>query len=266
MPWSKYSITSENIGLYEEIFENITIIDCHAHIGVDKDGHRMTAKESIRMMDREKINKAVIFALNDPRDDRHFHVPNEEILLASRAYPGRFIPFFRINPRSDWQAELRLRASQGFRGIKLHPRSQNFGIVHRRTMAVYGAAEKSNLPVMLHTGFGLERIADDILKIITAFPNLRIILGHSAFPDLGNTISKIGKSRNVLFDTSTCRIFDLFDLMKKLDFSLIAFGSDMPYYESDVALQGVIDSAITVGLTSKQIRGILGGNAAKWFL
>jgi len=263
--WSKYSLTSENIGIYEEIFENVQIIDCHTHIGQDVDGHRMTADHLIKGMNDASINKSIIFPLNDPRNRTTFSEPNDAILLASKVYSDRFIPFFRLNPNEEWKPEFDLRLEQGFKGVKLHPRSQNFKFLAPKALKIYEECEKNNLVLLLHAGFGLEEIADELYTIAKKFPKLNIILGHGGFVDIDNVIAKLSKRDNVLFDTSTTKIFDIFDFLKKVDFRKIAFGSDIPYYDINIALQGVIDSAIMCGKTAYQIKKILGGNVAQWF-
>ncbi len=263
--WSDYSLTSENIGIYEEIFENLKIIDCHTHIGIDKDGHKQTADQLVKSMDGSNINKAIVFPLNDPRDNKSFHRPNDEVLLACELYKDRLIPFFRLNPNNPWKEEFNLRLSQGFRGIKLHPRSQDFKLLSSKIMEVYDAAQNNNLVILMHTGFGLEEIADDLLKIVRQFPKLKMIIGHAGFVDLDNVIKKISRIDNLILDTSTVKIFDLFDLFKKVDVAKLAFGSDSPYYDIDLALEGLIDSAITVGMSSGKIKKLLGGNMEKWF-
>ena len=263
--WSSYSLTSENIGIYEEIFENLQIIDCHTHIGVDIDGHKMTSDKLIKLMDLSNINKSISFPLNDARDNKSFHRANDEILLASEVYKDRIIPFFRINPNIGWKEEFNLRLSQGFKGVKLHPRSQNFKLTSSKIMNVYEACSRNKLVIMMHTGFGLEEIADELVTITKKFPDLKIIIGHAGFVDLSNMIKKIARMKNIIFDTSTVKIFDLFDLLKNVDNDKIAFGSDIPYYDIDLALEGLIDSAITCGLGAGQIKKLLGGNIKKWF-
>ena len=263
--WSQYSLTSENIGLYEEIFENLKIIDCHAHLGQDKDHHQMTAARLIKLMDESNVDKAIIFPLNNPSDTVNFHGSNDSVLQAAKKYPERFIPFFRLTPHKRWRDEFNLRVQQGFKGLKLHPRSQRFRLKFSKAMKMYDIAEKNNLAIMMHAAFGLEEIADDLLVIVKKFPKLRLIVGHSGFVDLDNVIKKIAKMENVLFDSSAVKIFDLFELFKKVEYTKIVFGSDSPYYDIDLALEGLIDTAITVGKTANQIRKILGGNITKWF-
>jgi len=261
--WSKYSLTSENIGIYEEIFENVKIVDCHAHVGRDKDGHSMTADKLIRLMDKANINKSIIFPLNEL--NANFTQANNNILLAHKFYKDRFIPFFRLDPNISWKDEFKLRVEQGFKGIKLHPRSQNFAVTSAKVMEVYEEAEKSGLAIMMHTGFGLENVGDDINTICKTFPKLKFIIGHSGFVDIDNVIKKAGKKDNVIFDISTIKMFDLFDLLRKVDYNKIAFGSDAPYYDIDLALECLVDAAITVDKTAYQIKKILGGNISRWF-
>ena len=263
--WSGYSLTSENIGIYEEIFENVKIIDCHTHIGKDKDGHKMSADRIIKLMDTSNVNKAIAFPLNDENQSVNFNESNDAIWLAAKVYQDRIIPFFRLDPNIGWKEEFKTRVSQGFKGIKLHPRSQNFKLTSSKVMNLYEEAEKNKLAILVHTGFGLEQVADDLLEITKRFPKLKIIIGHAGFVDLDNVIKKLAKKENVLFDTSSLKIFDLFDLLKKVDYQKITFGSDIPYYDIDLALEGLIDSSITVGKTAYQIKKILGGNIQKWF-
>jgi hypothetical protein len=263
--WSNYSITSENIGIYEEIFENVKVVDAHAHIGIDKDGHKITADSLIKAMDASNVDKALIFPLNPPKDSVNFNRSNDAILLAAKFYKERFIPFFRLDPNKKWKKEFETRLSQGFKGLKLHPRSQNFRLMSSKVAKIYEECEKNNLPILFHTGFGLEEIAEDLLQISKRFSKLKIILGHAGFVDMDNVIKKLSKRNNVLFETSSLKIFDLFDLLKAVDCQKIIFGSDAPYYDIDLALEGLIDSAITVGRTATQIKKILGENILKWF-
>ena len=132
-------------------------------------------------------------------------------------------------------------------------------------MKIYEKAQDENLTVLVHTGFGLGNISAQIKEITDTFPKLKLILGHSAFVDMENTIKKVGNKENVLFETSTVKIFDLFELLERVDYHKIAFGSDLPYYDIDLALEMVIDSAVILKKTPHQIKHILGLNIMKWF-
>lgn len=254
----------ENFEAYQTIFSNVTIIDAHTHIGHDKDGHGIDEKTFIRQMKTAHINKAVVFPLNEP-NDQNFSKSNERVYKFYRKCPNAIIPFFRLNPKSKWRGEYEERILQGFMGVKLHPRSQDFGIASHQAMKIYGKAEKNRLPVLVHTGFGLDNIAEDIKKAVNTFPKLKLILGHSAFVDLENTVKTIGSRNNVLFDTSALTIFDLLRLINSIDYSKIVFGSDVPYYDFDLALEMLVDTSIICNKNPNHIKAILGGNIARWF-
>ncbi|MBI2657651.1 amidohydrolase family protein [Candidatus Woesearchaeota archaeon] len=254
----------ENFEAYETIFSNVMIIDAHTHIGRDRDGHGVDEHNFIRQMKMSHINKAVVFPLNEP-NDINFSKSNDRVHNFYKNFPKYIIPFFRLNPGKKWKKECQKRLLQGFMGIKLHPRSQDFGIASRQVMKIYEKAEKNRLPVLIHTGFGLDNIAHDIKKVVDTFPKLRLILGHSAFVDFEATIKVAGKRDNVLFDTSTLRVFSLMNLLNSLDHTKIVFGSDVPYYDFDLALEMLVDTAIICNKNPNQIRAILGGNIMKWF-
>ena len=254
----------ENFEAYNTIFSNLEIVDAHAHIGHDKDGHGINEQNFINQMKITHINKAIVFPLNEP-STHNFSKLNDRIYEFYKKYPASIIPFFRLNPKTKWRKEYEKRVLQGFMGIKLHPRSQEFGIASNHVRKIYELAEKNRLPILIHAGFGLESIADDIKRVADAFPNLRLILGHSAFVDFENTVKAIGKNDNVLFDTSTLRIFDLLNLMNTLEYTKIVFGSDIPYYDFDLALEMVVDTAIICNKNPSQIKAMLGGNILKWF-
>ncbi|HLC60065.1 MAG TPA: amidohydrolase family protein [Candidatus Nanoarchaeia archaeon] len=254
----------ENKESYDAIFSNIVIVDAHTHIGTDKDGHGINEKKFIKDMSVCGVNKAIVFPLNEPGQS-NFSKANDRILRFYNLYPDKIIPFFRINPKTNWKKEFEQRTLQGFRGIKLHPRSQDFGIASSEVMKVYERAEKLRLPLLIHTGFGLSEIANDIQKVIKIFPNLRLILGHSAFVDFEKTIKKVNGNENVLFDTSTLRIFELMQLLNSVDYSKIVFGSDVPYYDFDLALEMLVDTAIISNKNPNHIKAILGGNIMRWF-
>ena len=254
----------EHFEAYEKIFSDVDIIDVHTHIGHDKDGHTLDEQNFVKKMRQAKINRAIVFPLNEPL--RHnFTKSNERVFRFHKQYPDRIIPFFRLKPKSKWEKEYGRRIAQGFKGIKLHPRSQKFGIASHPAMRVYERAQDDGLPILIHTGFGIENVATDIKKVVKTFPKLKLILGHSAFVDLENTAKSVGKRENVLFDTSTVGIFDLLKLITTVDYRKIVFGSDVPYYDFDVALEILVDTAIICNKNPNHIRAILGGNLSKWF-
>ena len=261
---SKYFIENENIGLYEEIFDNVHIIDSHVHIGLDREGQRLNRLSLLKQMRGNGIDKAIVFPFDDPRAGKDYNYPNERILEAFHKDPTTLVPFFRLSPKNDWKQEYERRAAQGFQGIKLHPRSQNFGMTCPEVMELYERMEKDNLITLIHAGFGLDYMADDLLKIARTFPKLRIIVGHGGFPELERVIQLLKDKDNVAFETSTMRIFDLVELISNVSYKKIFFGSDAPIYDQTLALQMLVDSAALAKQKPNQIKSMLGENVQRW--
>ena len=258
--WSKFFVSAESIEIYEKLGD-ASILDAHCHLGIDQDGHRMSTKKLIRKFDDAGVQKGVIFPLNDVIKQKCFEVSNDRIYKAFSEYPDRFFPFFRLDPNSPvWKEEFEKRVSQGFVGVKLHPRSQKFRIDFSEAKKIYELAEEEGLPLLMHVGFGLEDNTDKLLKIIKEHPDLKIILGHSAFVDIIHVLESVFKNKNVFFDTSVVKLYDLFFLMERMDHKRILYGSDIPYGEINFAVQSIISVAISLGLNTNEVRNILGGN------
>src|SRR3989344_7960424 len=127
MKWSKYFVADRAFEISTWVFENLENWDSHTHIGLDKDEMNMSLKDLLKNMKKYNIKKSILFPLNDTRDQT-FNIANDEIYAAYKKHPKKFIHFFRLNPHSKWKDEFNLRVEQGFRGIKLHPRTQNFDL------------------------------------------------------------------------------------------------------------------------------------------
>ncbi|MBU0979640.1 MAG: amidohydrolase family protein [Nanoarchaeota archaeon] len=257
--WSEYFVDNENIALYEQVFKDLHIIDCHTHLGNDIDGHKQSIARLIREMDRLGIEKSISFPLNTGGE---YHNANNLVLNAHKKYTDRIIPFFRLNPHTNWKSEAKLRVEQGFKGVKLHPRSQHFKI--STASKIFGMAEDNDLMVMVHTGLGVPSLVDDLKKMAKLYPKLRMMLGHSAFIDLNEGIRELGRFKNVRFEISTIKIFDLFALLKKIPPEKILFGSDTPYYDPQLSIEMLLDTALMVGKKPQEIKKILEFNARGW--
>ncbi len=263
---SMYSGDGKISDAYKEILDNLFIFDAHTHVGKDKDGVSISGKKLLKEMDYYGINTGLVFALNNPDDNKVFKEANDDVFKASKDSEGRLIPFFRLNPRfKTWKEEANRCLELGFKGIKLHPRSQRFDMVGEQAREVYAFAEKNNLPVICHVGLGIDDAAEQVVKINTEFKKMRFIIGHSGYVDIFNMTKKCKNMNNILFDTSTVNVFDLFHLMSEVDTKKIAFGSDIPYWDMGLSLEMCIQTALSLKKSTTAIRDILGGNLLKWF-
>jgi len=265
-PVSMYSGKGKISDAYKDLIENLLIVDAHTHIGRDTDGHSISANRLLSDMDYFGVNMAIAFPLNNPRDNHTFSKSNDYIINASKKAKERIIPFCRLNPRfEEWKNEIVRCAELGFRGIKLHPRSQDFIINGEEAKEVYAAAEEKNMAVIVHCGLAVDNAAEKLESIAKEFKKLKFIIGHAGFVDMENMIKRSTHMKNFVFETSTVNVFDLFELMDGVDNKQIVFGSDVPYWDMGVSLEMNIQTALSLKKSATSIRGMLGGNILKWF-
>ena len=249
----------------EKIPAGTQVFDAHTHIGEDMDGRTMTAAGMKARMDAAGVSRSIIFPLNDPNARDDYSGPNDLIWAAYEEHPGSFVPFFRLNPHKDYDAEFDRCVSRGFKGLKLHPVSQNFGLDDKPAIRLFEMAAEVDLPVLIHAGFAMHRIVEPLLPTVDRLPNLRLILGHSAMVELLAAIRAFKDHPNVLFETSVVRAKDLFVLFCSLDPARICYGSDIPYGDLPSTLHATLGAADAAGLSEEELTSVLSGNIRRWF-
>lgn len=245
--------------------EGVEVFDAHAHIGADVDGRAMTAGGMRARMKAAGISKSIVFPLNDPNARDDFSGPNDVLWSAYEEHPELFVPFFRLNPHLDYDREFERCLELGFRGLKLHPVSQKFELDDSRVVRLFGMAAEVDLPVLIHAGFGMQRIVEPLLPTIKRYPELRLILGHSAMTEVLEAVRAFEDHPNVLFETSVVQLKDLYVLFNALDPARIAYGSDIPYGDLPSTLHATLAAAEAAGVEDEALPGVLSGNIRRWF-
>lgn len=256
----KYSWEREILSVYNKILKSMPVADCHVHIGVDEDGEKASAETIIKQMDEMNVSVSSIFPFSDPERGKDFHLPNERVLEASKKYPKRFIPFFRIDPKGPWKKEFNLRVEQGFVGVKLHPSRQKFMMDSKKSVEVFRRAGENNLVVLCHTGLGMVNLAKQVRELVKKVPEVKIILGHAAFVDMDNVIKIVKDMSNIYFDTSAIRTYDLYNLINQIPSDRILFGSDYPFYNYPLSLEMLLHTCLTYKKPINSIKRMLGEN------
>jgi predicted TIM-barrel fold metal-dependent hydrolase len=241
------------------------VFDAHTHVGVDIDGRRMTAAGMKARMDAANVYTSIIFPLNDPNARDDYSGPNDVVWAAHEEYQGAFVPFFRLNPHKDYEAEFERCVQRGFKGLKLHPVSQEFELDDTRVARLFEMAAAVDLPVLVHTGFAMERIVEPLLPTVERLPELRLILGHAAMVELLAATRAFSDYPNVLFETSVVKAKDLYVLFCSMDPARICYGSDIPYGDLPSTLHATLLAADAAGLSEKELSGVLSGNIRRWF-
>ena len=241
------------------------VFDAHTHVGVDIDGRRMTAAGMKERMDAANVYTSIIFPLNDPNARDDYSGPNDVVWAAHEEYQGAFVPFFRLNPHKDYEAEFERCVQRGFKGLKLHPVSQEFELDDTRVARLFEMAAAVDLPVLVHAGFAMERIVEPLLPTVERLPELRLILGHAAMVELLAATRAFSDYPNVLFETSVVKAKDLYVLFCSMDPARICYGSDIPYGDLPSTLHATLLAADAAGLSEKELSGVLSGNIRRWF-
>ncbi len=241
------------------------VFDAHAHIGSDVDGRTVTAAGMKARMEAASVSRVIVFPLNDPNARDDYSEPNDVIWAACEEHPDAFVPFFRLNPHKNYEAEFDRCVDRGFEGLKLHPISQEFELDDKRVVGLFEIAVEADLPVLVHAGMGMRRIVEPLLPTIERLPDLRLILGHSAMVELLAATRAFRDHPNVLFETSVVRAKDLFVLFRSLEPSRICYGSDIPYGDLPSTLHATLVAADAAGLSEVEISGVLSENIRRWF-
>ena len=249
----------------QKIPAGIEIFDAHAHIGADVDGRTMTADGMRLLMKAAGIERSIVFPLNDPNARDDYSGPNDVIWNAYEEYPSRFVPFFRLNPHLDYDREFGRCIERGFMGLKLHPVSQEFELDDPKVVRLLSMAAEADLPVLIHTGFAMQRIVEPLLPTVEAHPELRLLLGHAAMLEVLDATRAFADHPNVLFETSVVQAKDLYELCCSIDPSRICFGSDIPYGDLPSTLHSILAAADLAGVPEAALPGIISENIRRWF-
>jgi uncharacterized protein len=241
------------------------VFDAHTHVGMDVDGRAMTAAGLKARMEAANVHKSIIFSLNDPNARDDFSGPNDVVWAAYEKYPDAFVPFFRLNPHKSYEVEFGRCVERGFRGLKLHPVSQQFELDDVRVVRLLEMATEADLPVLIHAGFAMQRIVEPLLPTVERLPDLRLMLGHCAMVEVLAATRAFEDHPNVLFETSVVKTMDLYVLFCSIDPARICYGSDIPYGDLPSTLHTTLVAADAAGLSEADLAGVLSNNIRRWF-
>src|SRR5579871_773873 len=235
------------------------LIDAHTHLGLDEDGRSLTPQELIVALDEvDRTARAVVFPLHDPERRPAYRLPNDRVLEWAAQSGGRLIPFCRLDPAEQPVAEAERAIAAGARGIKLHPRAQDFAFDHAAADAIFAAAREARVPILIHAGRGMGRM-DALADIALRFPQVPLILAHAGIADQGMFATRLADHPAVLYDTSTFSAIDVIELFARVPAERIVFASDIPYGRPRTGLYLVARVAAYAGLDEATLALVLGG-------
>jgi uncharacterized protein len=251
-PWTQVVI---------EQVPGLELFDAHTHIGQnDPDGMSNTPEALIATLELADARGAFVFPMHEPDG---YRAANDEVLEAARASDGLLVPFCRVNPYIDPVEEAERALDKGARGIKLHPRAEEFTLDHPGVKPLIALAHERSLPVLIHAGRGIPALGLHAVQFAGEFPNARLILAHAGISDLSWIWRVAPDHPNLLFDTAWWMPADMLSLFSLVPPGQIVFASDAPYGATAVSAAFQLRSALQVGLTSEQIRSVASGQSLR---
>lgn len=243
-----------------ETVPGIEPLDAHTHLGFnDPDGYTCSREELIAAL--EQIGaRAFVFPMHEPDG---YSVANEMVIEHAESSEGRLFPFARLDPHADPLAELERALDRGARGIKLHPRAEQFTLDHPALQPVFELADERRLPVMVHAGRGIPALGRHSVELTGRHPGMRLIMAHAGISDLAWIWREAPSHPNLFFDTAWWSPSDIQALFALVPPGQILMASDAPYGSPTWAAVMAARNALQAGLDAEQTRAVLGGQALR---
>ena len=238
------------------------VIDAHTHLGLDEDGRSLTLDQLLDQLDAAGARRACVFPLHDPERQPAYRLPNDRVIAWAAESDGRLTPFCRLDPAEDPVAEGERALAAGARGIKLHPRAQDFVFDGPEMRAIFALADDAQVPILIHAGRGLPPLADGLADLAMNHPGVVLILAHGAICDQGILTSRLADHPGVLYDVSCFFALDVIELFARAPAERIVFASDPPYGLPATTLYLALRVAAQAGLDEAATRGVLGATMA----
>ncbi len=251
-PWYEHAV--------HELAASATLLDVHGHIGFnDPDGFTFSGDQLVSTLAAAEA-RGVVMPMHEPDG---YPPANDLVLAESEAADGRLFVFCRIDPKKDALAEARRCIEAGARGIKLHPRAEDFQLSDPEIEPLIAFANERRLPVLIHAGRGIPTLARDAVGLAGRFPDARLILAHAAICDLSWIWRVAPDHPNLFIDTAWWHPDDLAALFAYVPPGQLVFGSDLPYFTPFMSATMAVRFGLQAGLSDEQLAGILGGQAER---
>src|SRR5919201_6440493 len=249
--------------LARELPEGAQVFDAHVHLGHDIDGFTGVYEELERIWDRYGVSRCFVFCMDEI--DRHpaFRAANDRTLAYAERSGGQLIPFVRLDLAEEPIEEATRCLDAGARGIKLHPRAQRFLLNDERLAPIFALAAERHVPILIHGGRGLPPIADNLARLVEAYPEAQLIIAHGGIADLAGLAGFFAGRAGVFFDTSVWSPVDLLDVFRQISPEQVLYASDYPYGQQPSSLLIALRTARVAGLDERQLREMLWGNATR---
>jgi len=233
----------------------IAPFDVHAHTGADVDGTTRTAADHVEALTPIGA-RSVIFPLCVTGG---YEPENLRVVAECEQHAGTLVPFARLDPRTSGAADAEAALATGAKGVKLHPRAEDFRLEHPNVDAIGGVAAAAGAPVLIHAGVGVGSLGTAIVELAERHRGCPFILAHAGVSDLVWLAPVAAEHPNVFFDTSWWNPSDLLALFALVPPGQILFGSDEPYMNLELVLAIALRCARFAGLSEEAMQLVFGG-------
>ncbi|WP_375459703.1 amidohydrolase family protein [uncultured Enterovirga sp.] len=227
-------------------------------------------EEWVANFERDGVER-VVFTGRQSEGTTGHDVGNEYVAEVARRFPGKVIGFAGIDPlqgmRSVRAVEHAIR-DLGLKGISVDPYGGLVQPNDRRLYPVYAKCAELNVPVVITCGplpFPGPRLAHGDVNCIDDvacdFPELPIVIDHSGWPWVTETIAIAFRHQNVFIDTSLYSHLPGAALFAEAANTIIPdrimFASCFPI----VPVRTAIERVSALPFTPHALEGVLHGNA-----
>ncbi len=236
--------------------------DAHTHMGAnDPDGVTATPEEILAGLDDAGHRRALLFAMHEPGG---YPGANDAVLAACSASAGRLDALVRVDPKVPGALEEARRGlDAGARGIKLHPRSDAFGLPHPVVDELVALAASRRAIVLFHAGRGIPNLGLAAVALARANPDAAIVLAHAGISDLGLLREESATLENLYYDTAWWQVADVLQLMTTIPPGRILYASDLPYAPGRFTAMVLRRTARAAGHSPEVVRAMAGGQLAR---
>ena len=218
----------------------------------------ISVEDLLKEMDKNNVEKAIVMP--------NFNLPhrlwdsNIEMAKSIENISNRLFGFAWLDPRIENCCDQldSLVKEFGFKGLKLHPVLGGYYLTNKTVLRLIEKAINLEIPIMVHTGWGLLGSATYVGQLAEKFPKGQFIIAHMIDPECMNVTKR---NDNIFLETSYAQH------PRRITQAVNTIGSDRLLYGSDYPLGGGIEFEISkiklAKITNEDKRKILSDNMSR---
>lgn len=247
------------------------IIDAHTHIHPDPKGlgdkYDASIENLINSLNNSEVDKAIVLPI-------YPEIPNKFVADVCKRYPTKLIGFASVNPLEGERAVKILEEDvkkYNLKGLKLHPRLQNFDLRDSRLIPLFRKCAELKIPVMIDAFPGIDLRSNESIplligRVASIVPEVNIIIAHAGGYKILDTLFVAKSHKNLYLDISYILLYfqgssieqDVEFVIKKIGADRCIYGSDHPQMVLNDTFGLTIKLLTKYGLSEEEIRDILG--------